>query len=189
MEPLERAARLRREADEVLREIRLLDILSPHSRLEFHGSYLLDVMAYPDIDLYIAADTVGNLFAIAGQLASNPLISEVVFQRSKDPALPGGLYVKLRVEHGGWGRPWKIDIWSLSESIIDQQLAHTNRFLAKMTPFLREQIIRFKCSVLTAEGRTPMYSGYFIYKAFLDEGVSDYEDVRRYLAANGVKPD
>ena len=34
-----------------------------------------------------------------------------------------------------------------------------------------------------------MYSGYYVYRAFLDEGLCDYKDVRRYLAANGVKLD
>jgi hypothetical protein len=110
-----------------------------------------------------------------------------VFEKSTDPSLPGGLYVKLRVAYGDWGRPWKIDIWSVDRAVITQKMEPMHRFRRCMTPQLREQIIRYKRSVLTAEGRTPMYSGYYIYKAFIDEGITDAERVTRYLIEHGIQ--
>jgi hypothetical protein len=61
------------------------------------------------------------------------------------------------------------------------------RWREELTEAMRAQILAYKYSVLTALNRTPMYSGYFIYKAFLDEGLSDYGDVTRYLIDNGIQ--
>jgi hypothetical protein len=187
MNPLERALKLRQEADLVLQEIRLSAILAPYSRIVPTGSYFLDVMVYPDIDVYMSKVSIEQLFQIGAQLAACPRVFQVVFEKSRDAVLmPGGLYLKARVEYGDWGRPWKIDIWSLDEAVIDQRMADMQRFRHKMTDRLREQIVNYKVSILTDQQRTPMYSGYFIYKAFLDEGIADFQKVAQYLKDNGI---
>ena len=66
-------------------------------------------------------------------------------------------------------------------------MAPMHRFREKMTPELREAVQRYKVSILTDEHRTPSYSGYYIYRAFLDEGLWDPEDVTRYLVEHGIK--
>lgn len=187
MEPLERAATLRREADVVLRQVRVYDILRPHGTIVPTGSYFLDVMVYPDIDLYLSRVSIGQLFEIGGQLAGSDLVFRVEFEKSNEPRLPGGLYLKPRIAYGDWGRPWKIDIWSLDDQVVEQLMQPMWHFQEKMTPELREQIIRYKLSVMTKLNRPPMYSGYFIYKAFIDEGMTEYHQVTDYLIANGIR--
>lgn len=187
MDPFARSAKLRQEADLVMQAIGLHDILAPYGPVTFIGSYFLDTMAYPDIDISIPPVTIAQLFGIGGQIAASELVAEVVFQRSKTPDLPGGLYLKPRVKYGDWGRPWKIDIWSLREDIIAQRVAEMQRIKAALTEARRAQIIRYKCAILTPAGRTPMYSGIFIYRAFVDEGLSDFGDVTRYLIAHGIQ--
>ena len=39
---------------------------------------------------------------------------------------------------------------------------------------------------MTPQKRTPMYSGDFIYKAFLVEGLTDHKQVSAYLKKNGI---
>ena len=187
MKPLVRSAALRKEADQVLFEIDLLPILSRYGRVVPTGSYYLDVMVYPDIDLYISEISIGDLFDIARQLAENEPIRAIVFEKSDDARLPGGLYLKARVAHGNWGRPWKIDIWSLAEGVIDEKMRDMVHFKENMTPELREQIIRYKASILTDQGRTPMYSGYFIYKAVIDDDITDPIQITKSLIKNGVQ--
>jgi len=186
MDPLERAARLRQEADDVLRLVRLHEIVRPHGEVVPTGSYYLDVMMYPDIDVDVPSMSIPQLFQVAGQLAECAQVIQVVFERSDDPDLPGGLYLKPRVAYGAWGRPWKIDIWSMDAAVVAAHMTEMRRFKARLTPALRERIIRYKASILNRSGRTPMSSGYFIYKAILDEGLSDDAEVTRYLILHGI---
>lgn len=187
MEPIERAAKLRQEADFVLQQVNVYDILRPHGTIVPTGSYFLDVMVYPDIDLYVSRVSIGQLFDIGGQLAESELVFRVEFEKSDEPQLPGGLYLKPRIAYGDWGRPWKIDIWSLDDRVIEERMHPMWRFQSRMTAELREQIIRYKLSVMTKLKRPPVYSGYFIYKAFIDEGMTEFHQVTAYLIANGIR--
>ena len=188
MLPLERAAKLRQEADIVLGLIRLYDILRPYGKVFTTGSFFLDVMIYPDIDLYITKVNLEQLFHIGAQLARSEHVTQVVFEKTDDPVLmPEGLYLKPRVNYGDWGRLWKIDIWSLEETVIHEKMVDMRRFQAKMTPELRQQILNYKLSILTAQKRTPVYSGYYIYQAFLDKGLTNHESVTQYLVSNGIQ--
>src|SRR5512139_3667718 len=177
MDPIERASKLKQEADFLLDQVRVYEMLRPHGAIVPTGSYFLDVMAYPDIDLYMSKVSIDTLFEIGGQLAKSDMIFRVEFEKSDDPRLPGGLYLKPRIKYGDWGRPWKIDIWSLDDAVIEQLMQPMWHFQSKMTAELREQILRYKLSVKTKLNRTPMYSGYFIYKAFIDEGMADFQQV------------
>jgi hypothetical protein len=187
MDPLERSAALRQEADVVLRQVRLAEILEPYGRVVPTGSYYLDLMMYPDIDFYISMVTIPELFAIGGQLAACEGVYQVVFEKSRTAALPGGLYLKPRIEYGHWERPWKIDIWSLEDRVIDEKMAYMVRFKGQMTAEIRERILRYKYSILTGDGRTPMYSGYYICRAMIDEGLTDFGAVTRYLIEHGIR--
>ncbi|MBE2201494.1 MAG: hypothetical protein IAE79_22975 [Anaerolinea sp.] len=186
---LQRSARLKREADFILQAVSLYEIVRPYGRITPTGSYYLDVMAYPDIDLYLSKVSVAELFAIGGQLAACDMVYQVVFEKSQTTRLPGGLYLKPRIRYGEWERPWKIDIWSLADEVIDRQMAEIHRFKQTMTAEIRERIIRYKHTILTDSRRTPMYSGYHIYKAFIDEGLTDFQAVTAYLVAQGIQVD
>jgi hypothetical protein len=187
IDPLQKSARLKEEADFILQAVNLHAILQPYGRITPTGSYYLDVMIYPDIDLYLSPVSVEELFAIGGQLAVCDLVYQVVFEKSQTARLPGGLYLKPRIRYGEWGRPWKIDIWSLADELIDEKIAEIYRFKQAMTAEIREQIIRYKYAILTASQRTPMYSGYYICKAFIDEELTDFQAVTDYLVEQGIR--
>lgn len=189
IDPLQRSARLRKEADFILGTVKLYDILRPYGRIVPTGSYYLDLMVYPDIDLYLSRVSLEELFAIGARLASCEMVYQVVFEKSREAELPGGLYLKPRIEYGDWGRPWKIDIWSLDDQVIDAKMVAMYRFKRDLTAELRERILRYKCSILTRDHRTPMYSGYHICRAFLDEGLTDFGEVTQYLLEHGIRMD
>ena len=183
---LDLADGLHREAEQVLADIRLSRILRPYGEVVPTGSYYLNVMVYPDIDLYFPRVAVEKLFEIGGQFASDERVVQVVFEQG-DASMPGGLYLKLRIAIGERQRLWKVDLWSLDRELIEQKMGVMRHFAAQLTPALRLQILRYKLSVMTPAGRTPMYSGYFIYKAFIDQGLTDFSAVTRYLQLNGIQ--
>jgi hypothetical protein len=116
-------------------------------------------------------------------------VSQLVYEPSRDPDLPGGLYLKTRVAQGDWGRPWKIDIWFLDDITIERKLGDMLRFHARLTPALRALILNYKQSILTPELRTPMGSGYWIYRAVLDDGLRDFKDISAYLRSHDIQFD
>ena len=187
LSPLERAERLRQEAEWVMGTVRLREVFAPYGEVCVAGSCFLDLMAYPDIDVYVPPLSVEQLFRAGAQMAECPLVTHMNFEKGTLPDLPGGLYLKPRIQYGDWGRPWKIDIWSVRQDIIQVKMSELQQFKAALTPELREQILSYKNAILTADKRTPMYSGYFIYKAFLEEGVRDFQEVTRYLTEHGIK--
>ncbi len=188
MQVLMTADKLKMEAHQILALLHIPELLHPFGKVFATGSYFLDVMVYPDIDLYITTIRIDQLFAIGALLAACPLVTQVVFEPTDDPVhMPHGLYLKTRLNYGDWGRPWKIDLWSLAEDVILRKMAEMDHFKRKMTPVLREQIVKYKLSILTLQKRTPMYSGYHVYKAFIDEGLTDFSEVTNYLISHGVR--
>ena len=187
MDFLNRADRLRQEAGLILQEIKLNEILVPYGTMNFTGSYYLDLMAYPDMDVEVSQMTTGQIFSVLSQFFEHPWLDQVEFEKPNEPRLPGSLYFKLRIVHGDWGRPWKIDIWSLSHSQLASGRKEMQHIKNLITPGKREIILRYKAARLNAQGRTPPGSGWWIYKAVLEDGLEDPLEIDAYLIANGIK--
>ena len=55
-----------------------------------------------------------------------------------------------------------------------------------MTPEHRAIILDTKHRLLTDEGRTPMYSGIFIYRAVIDHGLTELGKIVEFLKGSGI---
>jgi len=187
MTPEERSRALRREADEVLELIRLREHCAAIGEIVPTGSYFLDLMMYPDIDLYLPPTTPEALFGAAAKFARYDCVRTVDFNKGGPAELKDGLYLKPVVEKGDWGRPWKVDIWCLAESVVAEKQAELIEFKKRMTPEQRKLILNYKYHVLNEDRRTPMFSGVYIYRAVIDQGLREFDEISRFLRENGIK--
>jgi hypothetical protein len=187
MTPEERSKRLRKEADKVLAMVHLKKHCSPFGKIIPTGSYYLDCMMYPDIDLYIPRIPIDSLLGIGIKLAKYKCVNEIVFQKGSEGALAKGFYLKPRIFYGNWGRLWKIDIWSLPKNIIERKQSELEELKERMTPQHKKTILHYKFSILSDKGRTPMFSGFHIYQAVINLGLKDFGKITEYLRENGIK--
>lgn len=186
MTPEKRSRLLRTEADKVIGLLHLRRACAPVGALIPTGSYFMDLMMYPDIDLYLPKTTSDRLLSIGAKLSKCPFVKKINYERGRD-ALARGFYLSPRIEYGNWGRPWKIDIWSLPDGVIRTKQAELDSLKSRMTSGQRDLILKTKFRLLTMEGRTPMYSGIFIYRAVVDLGILDFAGIVRFLKKNGIK--
>jgi len=187
MKPTERSSELKKEADKLLRDIRLAERCREIGVLTPVGSYYLDLMIYPDIDLYLPPAKPSQLFQIAAQLVENHPVIRVNFINGGPGPLKNSLYIKPVIAVGNWGRPWKIDIWATDQAFIDEKIAELQRFKERLTPELRELIIDYKFSILNEEGRTPVFSGIYIYQAVLDHSLRQFSEITAFLREHSIK--
>jgi hypothetical protein len=186
MTPAETSQILKNQAEDILKHLHFFEILFPCKKIVSTGSFYMDLMIYPDIDFYVSKVPITEIFKIAGRFAESPVVCEIRYENKNYSRMKNGIYLKLYLKYGDWKRLWKIDIWFLDDSLIDDFMMEMNSFKNKLTPQLKEKILDYKYSVINDKYRTPMYSGYFIYKAFLDEGIEDFDEVTEYLRKNHI---
>ena len=186
MKPIERAKKLKKEADELLERIELSELCKPIGELIPTGSYFLDLMMYPDIDLYLPPAKPRQLFEVVAKLAENQPVIRVNYLNGGPGELKDALYIKPVIAVGDWERAWKIDIWAANLALIERKNQELEKLDRKMTTEQRHLILNYKFSILNAQGRTPMYSGIYIYRAVVEEGLHDFGKITQYLREHSI---
>ena len=113
-------------------------------------------------------------------------VRKLRFLKGGSGELKDGLYIKPEIEYGEWGRLWKIDIWALHEDVLAEKRREMGDLKERMTEEHRALILDTKYRLLTDEGRTPMFSGIYIYRAIIDEGLKDPVSIDEYLQESGI---
>jgi len=186
MIPEERARQLRREADQVLVKIRLREHCADIGEIIPTGSYFLDVMVYPDIDLYLPPTSPERLLALGCQLAQYDCVRRLNFAKGGPGDLRDGFYLKPVIEMGNWERAWKVDMWALPLAVVEKKQRELTALKERMTAGQRRRIVEYKLSILKDSGRTPMFSGIYIYRAVINHGLENSEDISNYLRKNSI---
>jgi len=186
MTPEDRSRALKQEADEVLDLIGLEALVAPIGPLTPTGSYFMDLMMYADIDVNIPLTSPERLVGVGMELSKLDCVRKLRYLRGGDGDLRDSFYLKPEVQYGEWGRLWKIDIWSLPSPVLDKVQKEMVDLKNRMTATHRTIILDTKYRLLTEEGRTPMFSGIFIYRAVINLGMTQQREIDAYLTENDI---
>jgi hypothetical protein len=113
------------EADRILNELGLLKIMREYGVPFVTGSYTLGLMTWRDLDIYLETNEPDeiNFFRMGGRIANTLKPWRMSFRNeliTRTPDLPLGLYFGVHTFILGGTEEWKIDIWAMDASQIEQ---------------------------------------------------------------------
>jgi hypothetical protein len=169
---------LRDEAFEIIEEFGFLEMLGQYGDARLVGSVALDLVVKPDIDfhLFIAKSDVVNVAeSIKSSLIADERIREI---RVSDYLENDSL--KIGIDSlPGRSAEWSIDIWITSD-IDTTGFEETDRIMSLLNEDNRNTILELK-RVYLGKGQLHDSMSSVIYRAVLDDGVSNLEEFKKYL--------
>lgn len=166
---------LREEAEAIVRELALVELLSRFGQARLVGSVTLDLIVKKDIDLHLL--TNDDLFAVADRLYRELLKREEIAKVTICDYRPCGLKIGID-NYSSTSGPWDIEIW-LTNDPDATGFTLVDRLNRELTPEHRHTILRIKEHF---HGLNQLCGGIStsIYQAVLDHGIRTVEDFERY---------
>jgi hypothetical protein len=173
---------LKAEADQLIQECRLPELLAAYPRWFIGGSYSYDLMCWRDLDVYVldSRHDLKRCFDVAYELTHLLSAKKSRFTNNVGGE-PNGLYwgIKLGDERQG---AWKLDVWFLDLESYEQHANYSEVMRERLTVENRAVILEIK----EAHWRRPEYrdtiTSDLIYRAVFDAGVRTADDFDRFLA-------
>jgi hypothetical protein len=194
MNSAEIAKKLQREANTLLFDKGYDQLFKQYGDVIYTGSYALELMAWPDIDMQLVMKDSENIAKasamLLAELAKRPDVWIAKLGKNMHlqiPQMPQGTYIGLKIAHGDGGQLFKLDIWMISEAERIENKRIMDEIRAALTEDKKRLILDMKQRFMTDAGRTPSLSGYHLYQAVLFKGLQREDEIRSYLRENGVK--
>ncbi len=170
---LDRSDKLKQEADHVIKEAGIVKTFSRLGKIDFVGSYALNLLYRHDIDLFVTTDNCSrdSAVAITKELLDNRLFQTVGFAdwtKEKAPNSLPGFYWELAVYKND--KRWKFDIWYTAEKKI-LTIEKTQKILVKLreNPNARGKILLLKDKLFDGTKYKDNMNGFKIYESVLGE--------------------
>src|SRR6185503_14208272 len=140
---METNEKLKKQAFDLLKNYEVL-----YNIASITGSYVLDLMVCPDLDIYIPADKAQDIFGLAEIIYQNGLTDELYIQKGAILGMPEGQHIQVRTNLPSKNAKWKIDVWILPAGVISQKSAQIRSFTERLTVTDRERILELKRRLL-----------------------------------------
>jgi hypothetical protein len=171
------------EAEEIIRELALLDLLSRYGDARVVGSVALDLVVKLDIDIHLlvaADDLLAVVDSVYRQLLDRPRVREVRISDYRDEGA-----VKIGIDrYPGPSGTWSIDLW-ITNRVETTAFATVERLRRELLPEHRQAILAIKRHYdrqgLLRDGLSSR-----IYEAVLAGGVRSVKAFEAYLTAGGT---
>ena len=188
---LQRQAILQNEAQTIVKELDLVRLLSNAGTVRVHGSSVLGLMTWRDIDVGVSSPrlSIERVYEVMMPLLTHPRVKQVRYLNESGSFNATGLprderYFFMVFYDNGSESDWKIDIsfW-LDEGVRSEQIH--NMIEQQLTPETRLIILRIKDVWWKQPSYRQEVSSVDIYDAVLQCGVRTLDEFDQYLSARG----
>ena len=186
---LQRQRLLQGKAQSVLKELKLIELLSAGGVVRQTGSTVLGLMVWRDIDLQVSSPglSIEHAFEIMRPLLTHPRVKQVRYLHQSDHFKLTGLDERyfFMVYYERPGEPeWKLDIsfW-LDEGVHPEPLHEAIE--RQLTPETRLTILRIKDVWYQLPAYRVEVASTDIYDAVLQHGVRTLTEFDQYLVERG----
>ena len=173
---------LRSEAEDIIQQVTLFEILDQYGEARLVGSCALDLIVKLDIDIHLVVGTTDLLSVVDSiyhQLLECRRVKEVRISDYRDQ---GG--VKIGVDrYPGASGIWSIDIW-VTDRVETTGFALVDRLKQELQPEHRKAILMIK-EAYHRRGKLRKSLSAMIYRAVIDNGVRSIEGFRQFLSSRG----
>lgn len=180
---------LHKEASELLNKDGLLPMLNAFGTTRVIGSYTLDTMTWPDIDISMNLRNEQNIelfFEIAKRIATEFQITQMSYSNDFIRNLPGfdhGLYWGIQLRYAG--REWKIDLWGYDDTDYKKYITEFDALHRQLQQADRTAILRIKHVICQhPDYRGDVYNSMAIYRAVLEDKVETVDEFNTWLEKN-----
>lgn len=190
---LNKSQKIKKAADVFLHDKQISKILSAYGEVIFTGSYATDLMTWNDIDIQLiipkSTDPIDAFSILARHFLADTDVAKVKIMNctpGKKPSMPIGVYMGIDYKIFGTETKWKMDIWALDEEYLEADRKLKAMIILKITPDLKELILKLKFSLTAAFGRVPQLGSYYIYQAVFQYNLSEETKIIEFLKDHGV---
>lgn len=192
-EILIKSKNMKNQADKILNDSGIIDILMGYGEVKIAGSYALDVMLRPDIDIYVIAEMNDwhNAKNIYMKIIESKYFREVSFVNWTDfsnnssvdlwtPSIKGYYIKSITPTETDL---WKMDIWLITPE-YDKSSERTDLFkklLNEQGDSKRKLILEIKNFTRKGGGYIDGVDGKLIYQAVLINGVKNTEEFLSFI--------
>ncbi len=177
---------LRQEATELLHREGLLSMLRTFGSTQVIGSYALDTMTWPDIDISMnlpdeqnvelfleLGKRIGTKFQVTKMSYSNHYIRDF-------PGFDHGLYWGIQLRYAG--REWKVDLWGYNDTDYQAHIADADALRCQLQQADRDAILRIKYVICQhPDYRGNVYNSMAVYQAVLEDKVESVEAFKTWI--------
>jgi hypothetical protein len=179
-ESKQHSQKIKEEADKLLSETKLYELLGQFGKVELGGSYAYDLMVDRDLDFGVAVESItpeiksriASLFASQTWAYSVNMTDRVNFEPLSNLGAPRGLFLGLTIPFPK--DRWNIDVWFLvEEELPTDELAD---LIAKASQEQKDTILQIKYELLNNSQKEKGITSAEVYKAVLKDSISSTKE-------------
>jgi hypothetical protein len=177
-------AELKTEAEILIQECRLSELMASYPAWFIGGSYSYDLMCWRDLDIYVLdpGHDLKRCFAVGYELTQRLNAWKSRFTNNVGVAGEdlNGFYWGIKLGDVRQGA-WKLDVWFLDQASYEQHVAYSAGMREKLTTENRSIILAIKEAYWQRPAYRDTVTGDLIYRAVLNNGVRTIGDFERFI--------